>query len=65
VHNQWRSILFGVALTALSLLAVASFTSILAPPVAVACAPTRPVDDGQSQPEKLNQRQWDTDCSYR
>ena len=39
---QWRSIPGRVTLTALTLLAAASFTGLLAPPAAIVCAPVRP-----------------------
>ena len=40
--NQWRSIPGAVARTALTLLAAASLTGLLAPPAATACSPLRP-----------------------
>jgi hypothetical protein len=44
MDNQWRSIPGGVTLTALTLLAAASFTGLLAPPAAIACSPARPAE---------------------
>lgn len=44
MDNQWRSIPGRVTLTAITLLAVASFTGLLAPPAAG--APIRPGEEG-------------------
>ena len=57
MNNQRRSIPGRVILTALTLLAAASFTGLLAPPAAVACAPARPANDSQCQVQP--------DCSCR
>ena len=49
MKNQRRSIPGHVILTALTLLAGATFTGLLAPAAAVACAPARLADDSQCQ----------------
>jgi len=44
MDNQWRSIPGAVTLTALTLLAAASLTGLLAPRAATACSPVRPTE---------------------
>lgn len=51
MDKHWRSIRARVTLTALTLLAVASFIGLLAPPAAVAGAPVRSAGDSQVQLE--------------
>lgn len=62
MDNHWRSIPGRVTLTALAVLAAASFMGLLAPPAAVACSPT---GDSQVQLESPLERGREAPCSSR
>jgi hypothetical protein len=65
MDDQWRSIPGRVTLTALTLLAAAAFTDLLAPPAVVASAPARPAEGSRLQLESPNERKCEADCSPR
>jgi hypothetical protein len=65
MDKHWCSIPDRVTLTALSLLAAATFSGLLAPRAALACSPARPAGDSQVQLESPLERGREDPCSSR